>query len=197
MNVVELLAKNPFVFCVVDFEAAVWWDASRLERGQRGGGKQHTRAAGWRWDRFRELELMDIDALGVLAQRCVNMRVSCTHRIQLPKVLYLYPESEWTQTQKYEADSLPVAISRTFFGSVPMGARWSPPIVIVNKPCCMSAIALALVLIYWRGKAYLAFLALAYSFVKTSQRIHCLHVTHLIIWQHVLWLISNRAPKRL
>ena len=27
MNVVELLAKNPFVFCVVDFEAAVLGDA--------------------------------------------------------------------------------------------------------------------------------------------------------------------------
>jgi hypothetical protein len=53
VDVVEALTEDPFIFCVVDFEAAVWWNALFVVSGlmMRGGSGRgawgRTRVVGW------------------------------------------------------------------------------------------------------------------------------------------------------
>jgi len=64
MDVIKLVAIGPIVLCIVDFEAAVGWDAEGLLDGLERNERIRTMRVGWGLDLFREHLLLDILSLG-------------------------------------------------------------------------------------------------------------------------------------
>jgi hypothetical protein len=93
-----------------------------------------TRLVGWHLDLFQVLVQMDDPVLQIF--RPVLNTVSWSYRTQPPRYQYL----EWRQNiVGDDGGSIPVAKSRTLWGSGPIGAIWDfPPIVNLNKTCCRS-----------------------------------------------------------